>query len=105
MLEAIKSKLRMWQWWAVGGALLAVTALLNPAGVAVALWKYALVASAPVVGYWLDRTLFPYGRPDKLVDLGDDGKWETGEAIVFGAAMLRRALVMSALVYAVAVAI
>lgn len=96
---------RMSGWWPWAGALLMLVFILNPADVPVVVYKMALISLAPLFGYYVDRSLFPYGRPDTLVDLGDDGKWETGESIVFAAAMLRRALVMAACVSAVAVAL
>ncbi len=48
-------------------ALLAVIAVASPAQLPVVLYKAALVALAGVMGYWLDRVLFPYARPDSFL--------------------------------------
>ena len=47
--------------------LLAVVAALSPVQLPVVLYKAALVALAAVIGYWLDRALFPYARPDSYL--------------------------------------
>ncbi len=92
---------RMSLWWVVATCFIALAAYLNPANIPVLVWKGALISSAPVIGYWIDRVSFPYGRPDFLLDLYNDGDWQIGEAIVFGAAMFRRAMIMTACIYSV----
>lgn len=52
----------------------------------VTVYKAHLLALGGFGGYWLDRALFPYARPDNLVD----------EAVLFNAATLRRAIVVAA---------
>ncbi len=47
--------------------LLAVIALVSPVQLPVVLYKAALIALAAVIGYWLDRALFPYARPDSFL--------------------------------------
>lgn len=96
---------RMWPWLAIASVLLGVIAYLNPADVPVLIWKMNLLSLAAAIGYWVDRSAFPYGRPDMLVNLGDDGDWAMGEALVFVGAMLRRAIIMASLIYATAVAV
>lgn len=56
--------------------------------------KLNLVAMGGCVGYWLDRHIFPYARPD--VFLNDDPPRS-----VLGAAMLRRAIIVGAAMLAV----
>lgn len=51
----------------LAAALLAVIALVSPVQLPVVLYKAALVALAAVIGYWLDRALFPYARPDSFL--------------------------------------
>lgn len=65
-------------------------AMIAPHQLPVTLYKLSLVSLAAVVGYWVDRHLFPYARPN-----------ETAEAIA-GIAMLRRAIVVAAVVIAMA---
>jgi len=45
--------------------LLAVIALTAPQQVGVLLYKVSLVGIALWLGYWADRLIFPYARPDK----------------------------------------
>ncbi len=47
--------------------LLAVIAMVSPVQLPVVLYKAALIALAAVMGYWLDRALFPYARPDSFL--------------------------------------
>ena len=96
-------------------ALLAFAAVcaLSPQQGLVILYKLALVLLAGFAGYWLDRWVFPYARPDGYlkhewrahgVDWPDDkADFEVVEnhKIAFSAALLRRALVMGAAMLAV----
>ncbi|MBJ3678951.1 hypothetical protein JGC71_23150, partial [Salmonella enterica subsp. enterica serovar Hvittingfoss] len=47
-----------------------------------------------VLGYWLDRSLFPWARPDSFCP------WE--ESLCCAAAMIRRAIIVAAICLAVA---
>lgn len=78
---------RLSGWLLITLLLLAAVWLLAPQQLPVSLYKLSLVTLAAVVGYWLDRSLFPYGRPDDL---------QVSEPEHFGAAMLRRALIVAA---------
>ena len=60
---------RMFWWLIVTIFLLAVIGLLYPQQVPVTVYKLSLVTLAGVVGYWLDRELFPYARPDLFMVL------------------------------------
>jgi hypothetical protein len=40
---------------------------LAPHQLPVSLYKLSLVSLAAVVGYWLDRSIFPYARPDAFL--------------------------------------
>jgi len=86
--------------------LVAALALISPAQLPVMLYKLALVLLAGFAGYWLDRWIFPYARPDGYLvsewrehddDYPDD---EADYAVVpgyehiYAAALLRRALVV-----------
>ena len=48
-------------------ALLALIALVSPVQLPVVAYKAALITLAAVLGYWLDRVLFPYARPDSYL--------------------------------------
>lgn len=94
-------------WWLIATVLLLVViGLAYPQQLPVSLYKLSLVTMAGVVGYWFDRSLFPYARPDSFIARGmqeeaacdidlDDCKlipWDDG--LVFAMAMLRRAIIV-----------
>lgn len=81
-----------WLFIALGFSLAAL--LMAPQQLPVTLYKLNLISLAAWLGYWIDRGLFPYARPD-LFEAGQrDG--------VFSGAMLRRALIVSACIIGVA---
>lgn len=106
---------RLSSWLFVSLALLFVVALLYPQQLGVSLYKLSLVSMAGVVGYWLDRSMFPYARPDGYLahtqenrynqHQGDhedaDYRVNAGYHIVFAAAMLRRAIIVAAAMLAI----
>lgn len=99
-------------WWIVTTVLLlALIGALFPQQLSVSLYKLSLVTTAGVLGYWLDRSLFPYARPDSFIiridpredscDMDMDGDcklipWEVihGDGFVFALSMLRRAVIV-----------
>jgi len=97
-------------------ALAAVVALISPQQVPVAAYKLALVTMGGYLGYWLDRWVFPYARPDGYLCRNWQGE-QPGKADaadyavapgyeqVFAAAMIRRALIMLAVILAVGMAL
>ena len=100
-------------WLIAAVLLLLIIALVSPVQLPVVLYKTALIALAAVLGYWLDRGLFPYARPDGY--LYADWRYGTEEPegasdfpvlhdyhLVFCAAMLRRAIVVGTVVIGVA---
>ncbi len=95
---------RLSGWLAITGLLLAAILALAPHQLPVSLYKLSLVATAGLVGYWLDRSLFPYARPDTwLVKPWSPGApfitdyaLQPGTDIIFAAAMLRRAIIVGA---------
>ena len=60
---------RLTGWTLITLALLLAVWLLSPQQLPVSLYKLSLVTLAAVIGYWLDRSLFPYARPDKFWSL------------------------------------
>lgn len=84
------TRIRMIDWAVVSVVAAIVIALLAPQQLPVALYKLFLVASAAVAGYWIDRSLFPYARPDS--DFCMPGVETAGamvrRAIIVGSAML-----------------
>lgn len=108
---------RMADWLLVTLLLGLLVWLLAPQQLPVSLYKLSLVSLAAVTGYWIDRSLFPYARPDIFVeqaaldlasdtlDLASDApesglsvlRCETAQvALLANAAMLRRAIIVAA---------
>lgn len=114
--------------WLVAAVLLAALVWsIAPQQLPVSLYKLSLVALAAVIGYWIDRSLFPYARPDFFLQLdhaqllehplqfgedfdgGPDGVEhlevhaapDTAMLQLMGHAMLRRAIIVAATMLAV----
>lgn len=67
---------RLSGWLLITLVLLACVWAIAPQQLPVSLYKLSLVTLAAVVGYWLDRSLFPYARPDFFLALDDAGDGE-----------------------------
>jgi len=102
--------------WLIAAVLLAILVyLIAPQQLPVSLYKLSLVALAAVAGYWIDRSLFPYARPDVFMQvesfqevgqLDDDTatlevRTDANLMRLMGAAMLRRAIIVAAAMIAV----
>lgn len=61
------ARLRMADWALYALLLMALVWLMAPQQLPVAVYKLALLALAAVSGYWIDRSMFPYTRPDVLL--------------------------------------
>ncbi len=57
---------RLTFWTLITIGLLIGLYLIAPSKIAVVLYKAALVTGGGVLGYWIDRALFPYARPDQV---------------------------------------
>ena len=71
-----------------------VIALCAPHQLPVTLYKLSLVTLAAVVGYWIDREIFPYARPDRFDPVA-------GLGYEFAFSMLRRAIIVAACILGV----
>lgn len=104
---------RMALWLFISLVLVLLIGLFAPQLLPVSLYKLSLITSAAWVGYWIDRSLFPYARPDVYLNI----PWSIGAPMapkataravqhglgpVFAAAMLRRALIIAAAMIGVA---
>lgn len=113
---------RMADWLIAAILLTLLVWLLAPHQLPVSVYKLSLIALAAVAGYWIDRSLFPYARPDSflvLVGDDDDGAEDAGDEFgpysateiraaadqpllnAFGLAMLRRGIIVAAAMIAV----
>ena len=107
-LIADVQKTRLRGWLVAAVLLLLIIALVSPQQLPVVVYKLSLISLAAVLGYWLDRSLFPKARPGQYLKhderLMAEGRWpvQTELHLVFAAALLRRALIVAAVCLAVA---
>lgn len=88
-------RFRMDAWAYIAVALGAVIVIIAPQQIGVTAYKLSLLAAGGVVGYWLDRSIFWYARPDDLAVIKNDSR--------FCFAMQRRALIVAACVLGVSI--
>ena len=77
-----KSKLpRLTSWWLIALVLSLAIFLIAPQQLPVSLYKLNLISLAALAGYWIDRAVFPYARPQvsALSDLDADYELELTE--------------------------
>jgi len=107
---------RLFIWVLSAVVLIGIIALLSPQQLPVTLYKLSLVSLAAVIGYHLDRALFPYASPGSyLVE-----NWKTmtfypvirersepeypvvsGYELIFATVLLRRAVIVTAVILGV----
>lgn len=101
--------------WLIAAIVLSLCILaFSPQQIPVSLYKINLISIAGVVGYWLDRSLFPYARPDSFMahdlenmDVAEDAPLQfemeccLQNDLLLAAAMLRRSLIVAAAMIAV----
>jgi len=95
---------RLSGWMLVAIALTVAVGFFKPELLGVSLYKLSLAVSAGVVGYFLDVGLSPYARPsDYLFEDSRSGRKSVmpGMAMVFSTAMLRRGLIVMAVIIGV----
>ena len=88
---------RMFNWLLVTLALAGLVYVFSPQQLPVSLYKLSLITMAAVVGYWIDRSLFPYARPDDLSLATSD--------VLMASAMLRRAIIVGCAMLAVSLGV
>ena len=107
---------RLLSWVVSTLCLMAIIGALSPAQLPVVLYKLALVSVAAIIGYHLDRALFPYASPGSYLK----DKWQKRETKlpnrdgakpeypvcdgylnVFAIVVLRRALIVGAVILGV----
>lgn len=88
---------RMTDWIVITILLTIIIYVLAPQQLPVSLYKLSLITTAAVVGYWIDRSLFPYARPDNPSIQPYD--------MIIAAAMLRRAIIVGCAMLAVSLGV
>lgn len=66
--------------------------LLAPQQLPVTLYKLSLVCLAAVLGYWIDRSVFPYARPHEALTKSYCHFYQVRRAILMAAVILAIAL-------------
>jgi len=87
----------MFDWLLATLVLTTLIYILAPQQLPVSLYKLSLIAMAAVVGYWIDRSLFPYARPNNPSIQPYD--------MIVAAAMLRRAIIVGCAMLAVSLGV
>jgi hypothetical protein len=78
-------KLRSAPWLLVAAPFLVVVIVVAPYQLTVLAWSLAKQALAVTLGYWADRTVFPYARPHEH----PDNPWfQIRRALIIAATML-----------------
>jgi len=94
---------RMSDWLLYTAILLVIIWHVAPQQLPVTLYKLSLITMAAVVGYWIDRSAFPYARPDAFMQqpfsvgapyLPEKSVSRAARSFEFTAAQLRRAIIM-----------
>lgn len=87
-------------------ALIGIIFAIAPQQAPVTLYKLSLVTLAGLVGYWLDRAIFPYARPDEFVDIREFRRHLQSEVsfvrtqiykdkdLAFSCSLIRRAIII-----------
>lgn len=106
MFAALIDKLRALPWLLLALIATAVVALLAPYQLGVLVWSMSKLAFGAYLGYWIDRTIYPYARPHDLfllankAALRDHVDAERHLRLQASLATLRRAAVMAAAIVA-----
>lgn len=91
----ILDKLRIGPWLILAIITTFIVAMLHPHQLGVLLWSLTKLCWGAYLGYWIDRSIFPYARPDRFnpdLDTNERTSWEV--------LMLRRALIIGAAILA-----
>lgn len=106
---------RLYGWVVVTTLLFVGLYFISPEQAQVVYYKFALVIAAAFLAYWIDRIVFPYSRPDgylkkfwqdkpptheiTAVQRGEvDHEVVAGYEQVFAIAMIRRAIILIAVI-------
>ncbi len=65
-----------------------------PVDVIVLVYQASRTTLGVIAGYWCDRSAFPDGRPDHIVNLAGPEPWTLGEAMAYSGACIRRGLII-----------
>ena len=101
-------RLRMWPWLVATLGLAAVVYSFSPQTLEIAPWKAVLLTGAAYLGYLLDRATSPYARPHEVIRQASHAPTEAMRIAwlqVAASAMLRRAIIMAAVIVGAALGV
>lgn len=87
-------KLRVGPWLVAALIMAALVGLLYPHQLGVLLWSLTKLSFGAYLGYWIDRSIFPYARP------GDYNCRDANGMSALALLMLRRAIIIAAAIIA-----
>ncbi|MDY7117147.1 putative holin [Halomonas sp. SSL-5] len=64
----LRDKLRVGPWLVAALIMAAIVGLLYPHQLGVLLWSLTKLSFGAYLGYWIDRSIFPYARPGDALD-------------------------------------
>lgn len=88
-------KLRIGPWLILALLTTVGVGVLYPHQLGVLLWSLTKLCWGAYLGYWIDRSIYPYARPDRFSPYNDRSGSTLWELL-----MLRRALIIAAAVIA-----
>lgn len=104
------TKPRLGGWLFAAALLIGIIATVSPQQLPVVIYKLALITLAAVLGYWLDRSLFPDSSPGQLMTNGivrasadDLPATAIDWCVILAAALIRRSLIVAAVCLSVAI--
>ena len=63
-MSVLKKLPRLTSWWLIALALSLAVFIIAPQQLPVTIYKMSLISLAAVAGYWIDRSVFHYARPN-----------------------------------------
>lgn len=92
--QTFLDKFRAGPWLIFTIVMAAIVGFLYPHQLGVLLWSLTKLSAGAYLGYWIDRTIFYYGRP------GDIRHKDLEAALLIIGSMIRRSLIMAAAILA-----
>lgn len=90
-IARLKDTLRAFPWLVGAAVTTMAIAVIAPQQLGVLIWSLSKLSFGAYLGYWVDRSIFHYARPDEVADDKIAAAW-IRRAIIMAAAMISLAL-------------
>ncbi len=90
--KSLLDKLRVGPWLVAALIMAAIVGLLYPHQLGVLLWSLTKLSLGAYLGYWIDRSIFPYARPGDYTVRDGSADAMAARALL----MRRRAIIIAA---------